>query len=100
MATILAAATFFTSAVPSAPAGVGTYHFAVVTMLTSLGVDPAGAFSFAVIMHLMFVLPPLLIALGMIGRVGLGFLLRQTEGPVDPKYRAAPSGGAHDADRR
>ncbi len=96
MVTVLVAATFFTSAAPSAPAGVGAYHFAVVTMLTGLGADPAAALSFAVVMHLMVVAPPLAIALVMTGRVGLGFL-RSVDVSVEPKYRPVPSGAAPDA---
>lgn len=74
MATILVAATFFTSAVPSVPSGVGTYHFAVVTMLTESGTDAAAALNFALMMHLLFVLPPTAIALFMTGRMSLGTL--------------------------
>ncbi len=96
MVTVLVAATFFTSAAPSAPAGVGAYHFAVVTMLTGLGADPAAAFSFAVVMHLMVVAPPSVIALVMAGRVGLG-ALRSVDVSVEPKYRPVPCGAAPDA---
>ena len=42
MATILVAATFFTSAVPSLPGGLGTYHFAIISMLNALDVMPEG----------------------------------------------------------
>lgn len=94
MATILVAATFFTSAVPSAPAGAGTYHFAIVTMLTGLGTDPTAAFSFAVVMHIMFVVPSSIIALLMIGRVGLTAILTRADAAVEPKYRPLPSGAA------
>ncbi len=76
MTTVLVAATFFTSAVPSLPAGVGTYHFAIISMLTALDVDAASAFSFAVVMHLFVVVPSSLIALGMLPRVGSAVLRR------------------------
>ena len=68
---ILVAATFFTSAVPSAPAGTGTYHFAVVTMFVTMGIDPSIAFSFAIVMHLMSVLPSSAIALIMVWKWGV-----------------------------
>lgn len=74
MATILVAATFFTSAVPSVPSGAGTYHFAVVTMLTESGADAVAALNFALMMHLLIVLPPTAIALFMTGRMSLGTL--------------------------
>ncbi len=74
MATILVAATFFTSAVPSVPSGLGTYHFAVITMLTESGTEQAAALNFALMMHLLVVLPPTAIALIMTGRMSLGTL--------------------------
>ena len=74
MATTLVAATFFTSAVPSVPSGAGTYHFAIVTMLTESGADAAAALNFALMMHLLIVLPPTAIALVMTGRMSLGTL--------------------------
>ena len=74
MATILVAATFFTSAVPSVPSGLGTYHFAVITMLTESGTEQVAALNFALMMHLLIVLPPTAIALFMTGRMSLGML--------------------------
>lgn len=79
MVAVLVAAAFFTSAMPSAPGGVGTYHFAVVAMLTDLGADPAAAFSFAVVIHFMVMLPSSAIALLMAGRVGFQVLLRSAD---------------------
>lgn len=74
MATILVAATFFTSAVPSVPSGLGTYHFAVITMLTESGTEQVAALNFALMMHLLVVLPPTAIALIMTGRMSMGTL--------------------------
>ncbi len=74
IATILVAATFFTSAVPSVPSGLGTYHFAVITMLTESGTEQVAALNFALMMHLLIVLPPTAIALFMTGRMSLGTL--------------------------
>ncbi len=81
IATILVAATFFTSAVPSVPSGVGTYHFAVVTMLTESGADAEAALNFALMMHLLIVLPPTAIALFMTGRMSLGTLRNPSNAP-------------------
>ena len=81
MATILVAATFFTSAVPSVPSGLGTYHFAVVTMLTGSGTEQVAALNFALMMHLLIVLPPTAIALFMTGRMSLGTLRRPSVAP-------------------
>lgn len=81
MATILVAATFFTSAVPSVPSGAGTYHFAVVTMLTASGTDAAAALNFALMMHLLVVLPSTGIALFMTGGMSLGTLRRPFGAP-------------------
>lgn len=77
MITIVVAATFFTSAVPSLPGGAGTFHFAVVTMLTSLGAAHASALSLALVLHILIVLPTIAIAVAMISRVGFSFLLRR-----------------------
>ena len=81
IATILVAATFFTSAVPSVPSGVGTYHFAVVTMLTESGTEQAAALNFALMMHLLIVLPPTAIALFMTGRMSLGTMRNPSNAP-------------------
>ena len=91
MATILVAATFFTSAVPSLPAGAGIYHFAVVSLLTALGVDVATAFTFAVAVHVLVMLPPALIALGMLWGVGVSIL--PWKGEVDKDTLAPASDG-------
>ncbi len=81
MATILVAATFFTSAVPSVPSGLGTYHFAVITMLTESGTEQVAALNFALMMHLLIVLPPTAIALFMTGRMSLGTLRNPSGAP-------------------
>ena len=100
MATILVAATFFTSAVPSLPSGAGTYHFAVVSMMTAVGADPAAAFSFAVVMHLIVVLPPSTVALAVMWKVGAGVLLRSGEQSLGSKLAPVPSGAADDRPAR
>jgi hypothetical protein len=46
-------------------------------MLTALDADPERAFSFAVVMHLLVFMPPLLIALGVMLRFGSQALLHK-----------------------
>ncbi len=92
MATVLVAATFFTSAMLSLPGGTGTYHFAVVSMLVALGADRALAFSFAFVMHLLVFVPPMLLALVVMTRLGSGAILRNRQpaavfGGESPKRR-------------
>jgi uncharacterized membrane protein YbhN (UPF0104 family) len=84
LAIVMAASTFFVSAVPSLPGGIGTFHFAAMSMLQPLGVDPAPAFTLAVVFHLQIVLPPLLIAAGVFARMGMPFSA--------PVQAAAPPG--------
>jgi uncharacterized membrane protein YbhN (UPF0104 family) len=79
MATVLVAGTFFTSAMLSAPGGGGTYHFAVMSMLTALGSNAERAFGFTLVMHLLVFAPPLLMALGVMLRFGSEALLRKEQ---------------------
>jgi glycosyltransferase 2 family protein len=89
MASVLVAATFFTSAMLSLPGGAGTYHFALVSMLVTLGADRELAFSFAFVMHLLVFLPPMLIALLVITRLGSGALLGHRATADEPTPRPA-----------
>ncbi len=100
VATVLVAATTFTSAVPSLPGGAGTYHFAVFTMMKAVGVDDELAFSVAVVMHLIIFLPPSVLALGVLRKVGAGMLLRSDEAPLGSKLGPVPSGAAPDRPAR
>jgi uncharacterized protein (TIRG00374 family) len=94
MATLLVAATFFTSAMLSLPGGAGTYHFAIVAMLTAMGADGEVAFSFAMVMHVMIFLPPMLIALAVMFRAGTGALMHRG---MSPNW-SVPSGASEDDD--
>ena len=76
LTTLMAATTFFTSAVPSLPGAAGTYEFAMIYTLELLGVDHETAFAFAVVMHVFVFVPPLTIALSMVSRLGVGTLFR------------------------
>jgi len=92
MATLLVAATFFTSAMLSLPGGAGTYHFAIVAMLTAMGIDGEIAFSFAVVMHLLVFAPPMAIALVVMSYAGSGALLHKNTPSVVPKVALGGEG--------
>jgi uncharacterized membrane protein YbhN (UPF0104 family) len=79
MAAILVGATFFTSAMLSLPGGAGTYHFAVVSMLTAVGQSREVAFTFALVMHLLVFVPPMIVAFYAMSRLGTKALLRSGE---------------------
>ncbi len=65
---------FFATAVPAAPAAIGTFEFAVVYVLEFVGVDRQSGFGFAVITHAVFFLPPTLMAAVFLPREGIGSL--------------------------
>ena len=67
---------FFATAIPAAPAAIGTFEFAMVYVLSAFGVDEAQAFSFAVITHIAFFLPPTLMAALLLPREGLGSFVK------------------------
>ncbi len=62
---------YFTTSVPSLPAGLGTFEFAVVYVLKLFDVDQASAFSFAVVIHAVVFLPPIVVALALFSSLGL-----------------------------
>ena len=76
---LLVGTTFFVSAVPSLPGGVGSYELAMTHTLRILGVDHATAFAFAVIMHLVVFLPPTTIAIVMLLRLGVSRIIKQSQ---------------------
>ena len=67
---------FFATAVPAAPAAIGTFEFAIVYVLEFFGVNRESGFGFAVITHLVFFLPPTLMAAVFLPREGLGSFSR------------------------
>ena len=67
---------FFATAVPAAPAAIGTFEFAVVYVLEFFGVSRESGFGFAVITHVVFFLPPTLMAAIFLPREGLGSFSR------------------------
>ena len=67
---------FFATAVPAAPAAIGTFEFAVVYVLEFFGVNRESGFGFAIITHAVFFLPPTLMAAVFLPREGLGSFSR------------------------
>ena len=67
---------FFATSVPAAPAAIGTFEFAVVYVLEFFGVNRESGFGFAVITHVVFFLPPTLMAAIFLPREGLGSFSR------------------------
>jgi len=62
---------FFATVVPAAPSALGTFEFAVVSVLDYFGIDRSEGFSFAVIIHVIFFLPPTIIAAIFLPREGI-----------------------------
>ena len=71
---------YFTTSVPSLPAGVGTFEFAVVYVLKLFDVDQAAAFSFAVVIHAVVFLPPIVVAAALVGSIGIHSLKHRGSG--------------------
>ena len=64
LATLLVIGTLtFVALVPSLPASVGTFEFAVYYLLTAFGIGPVEALGYALVIHAIIFLPPILIAL-------------------------------------
>ena len=67
LATLLVIGTMtFVALVPSLPASVGTFEFAVYYLLTAFGAGPVEALGYALVIHAILFLPPILIALLML----------------------------------
>lgn len=62
---------FFSTIVPAAPSGLGTFEWVVVYFLTFFGVEHEAGFGFAVIIHLIFFLPSIVIAILFLPREGI-----------------------------
>ena len=64
LATLLVIGTLtFVALVPSLPASVGTFEFAVYYLLTAFGIGPVEALGYALVIHAIIFMPPILIAL-------------------------------------
>ena len=71
MATVAIISTIYVAtSIPSLPAALGTFEFAIVYMLKLFGVQQDVAFSYALIMHVFLFLPPILITLGSLPLIG------------------------------
>ena len=67
---------YFATAVPAAPAAIGTFEFAVVYVLELFGVSREAGFGFAIITHAVFFLPPTIMAAVFLPREGIGSIGR------------------------
>ncbi len=67
---------YFATAVPAAPAAIGTFEFAVVYVLELFGVSRESGFGFAIITHAVFFLPPTIMAAVFLPREGIGSIGR------------------------
>lgn len=74
---------FFSTAVP-APSGIGTFHFAVVFVLGLIDVPKGDAFPFAVIVHLLFFVPPTIVAAIFLPREGISWERSRSEEESEP----------------
>lgn len=64
LATLLVIGTMtFVALVPSLPTSVGTFEFAVYYLLTAFGVDPVETLGYALVIHAILFIPPILMAL-------------------------------------
>ena len=62
---------FFATSLPALPAAAGTFEFAIVYVLKAFGVSQALAFSYAVVIHAVLFLPPIVIAILVFSSIGL-----------------------------
>ena len=62
---------FFATSVPAAPAAIGTFEFAVLYILEQFGVNRESGFGFAVVTHVVFFLPPTIMAAVFLPREGI-----------------------------
>lgn len=74
LAIFVIASTGFGFAIPSAPSGVGPFEWVIIFALTLVGVDKTLAASFAIMYHMMGILP--IIVLGLISALFLGVNLK------------------------
>jgi hypothetical protein len=88
-AALLAAGTNLATAIPAAPGYVGTFELAAVTIAGSVGIDPASALAFAVLVHATTLV---LTSIGGATALVLG------GGRVDNEALEPPTGPRHDAE--
>ena len=71
MIVITMSITFFSSTVPGLPMSIGTFEFAAVSILALWGVGREDAIAFAIMLHAVLFLPPILFAIVFLPREGL-----------------------------
>ena len=71
---------FFATAVPGLPSAIGTFEFAVVSLLDLFGISQEPAITFAIIVHAVLFLPPTVFTIFVLPREGMGSIgaLRST----------------------
>jgi uncharacterized membrane protein YbhN (UPF0104 family) len=78
----------FSTVVPAAPSAIGTFEWAVVSMLGFFDVDRSAAFGYAVLIHAVFFLPPTIIAAVFLPREGISLGDRRKKAPEPTKDAA------------
>ena len=68
MSILLVGMTLFSGAIPAAPSAIGTYEFVTVYILGLFSVEKSDAFSFALLVHALVMLPPNLMGIPTISK--------------------------------
>ena len=69
---VVLATIFFATSAPSLPAGIGTFEFAMITAMDLFfGIDKNVAFPYALVMHILLFLPPMMFAGILLPREGI-----------------------------
>ena len=88
-------ALYLSSSLPALPAAIGTFEFAIVYVLRLFNVEQELAFSYALVIHAILFLPPIVITLASFPVLGLHPLRsRMTLKNVEEMEPRTPSGGA------
>ncbi|MEX2430781.1 MAG: lysylphosphatidylglycerol synthase transmembrane domain-containing protein [Dehalococcoidia bacterium] len=72
MALVVLGAIFFGTAVPSLPGGIGTFEWAVITLLGIWDVPPDPALAFGLVLHVVLFVPSTLVTVIVLPREGIG----------------------------
>jgi len=76
---VVLASLIFATVLPGAPAALGTFEAPVVYMLSFLGVEKEAALAYALLLHLILFVPPMVLAAIVLPREGFGSLARLRE---------------------
>ena len=85
---------YFTTALPGLPAAAGTFEFAVVYVLKVFDVSQALAFSYAVVIHAVLFLPPIVVAIAAFSLIG--FERFRNRAPIGPAPAGHPRGSGQE----